>query len=320
MKIVIQNRDERESHKGGDMVQVHEYVNNLIKLGDDAVYSPSWDMDFNGYDIVHLFHLNFGWTWKHYLNVRKQNKPYVITTVFYPFENSDMDISMMCEILDNAERVFCMSVNECNEMIQFLNHEVPQEKIVITNNGVAEYFTPEGPKYDKLTDYVMTAGRWEAGKGHGKVIDACRRLGLPVLAVGSYGDQEFKKGCQASYPEALCLEHVEPDVLATMYRGAKLYVCASNSERNNLCLMEAAACGCNLVSAPGNRGNEWYGPRLTIADPANNEALDLAIKLEYENPKEGFWIGKIPLWEEVTKQIREVYKNIYQEKYGQTIQ
>lgn len=307
MRVLLCNR--AESHLGGDMIQLRAYERELQKLGLDAIYESNWDCNMAGTNLLHMFHLNFGWTWRFYLRAQQLQIPYVISAIFYP-NLFDVDVEQMTELIRNSQKTLFLSQSELEDCKKFLNYDIPPEKVAITNNGVAEVFSKEGEKYVWNKDYVMIAGRWEEGKGQRRVLEACKELEIPVVAIGPLGDDNYRESCKKDFPEAFISDALPQDKLAEYYRGAKVYICASETERHNLCLMEAAACGCNLVSSPFNRGNEWYGKRLTVANSFHKAELQEAILKEYRKKRSASFAKKIPHWSDVARQIKTIYETL----------
>jgi len=297
MKITIFNRD-NAGHKGGDMMHCMAYVKAFKEQGHDVEYShamynvPAGDMNF-------LFHINFGWSWNQYRSLIQLNKQYSIIAIFYPHE-FDVDKSRMREMMDGAKDVFCLSEVEKKELIDFTNYQY-SSKIKVIPNGVDKLiFTPEGPRFEE--PYVISAGRIECGKGHLNVIQACKKFNIPVKIVGARVDHAYYEERKNAYDKVEVIDWVGQETLAKYYRSAKVIVCASDSDRNNLTLLEGLACGCRGVSSPGNRGNEWL-PGIRIAEPSNIDELAASIKLEYDGIDCKPYEFKIYSWDEIAKMI-----------------
>lgn len=280
---------------GGDMIQVRAYERALRDQGYNAQYEFNSSLDISKYDMVWLFHINFSWTWEHYHNCLKYKKPYCVFTVFYPFEVGDMPKQRMIEILAKAEHIFCLSTTEGREMNAFLEHDF---SFIPINNGVdKKIFYPA----QKIEDsFVISAGRWEQLKGHARVIEACRDLNIPVVVIGGMGNMDYYNYCRGLWDKANCLMEIDQNQLADYYRQARVCVCASESERNNLTLLEAAACGCGIVASIYNRGNEWFPQDLSTTD-LHPENLKEQIKQEWDNPSN--YSQLILNWEDVINNV-----------------
>jgi glycosyltransferase involved in cell wall biosynthesis len=295
MRILLQNRDEK-GHFGGDMVQLHAYEQALKKLGHEAVYSSAmFNQDVSGFDMAWLFHVNFGWSWLQYQSL--QGLPYFLFAIFYPQE-FDVTKGQMRELAENAKAVFFLSNKEKEEFEAFVGPFLKYNPVVV-NNGVNKDLFYPGQEERK---YVFSCGRLESGKGHLKVIQACKELQIPVVVAGSLGDQTYKDFCIAeNYGQIL--NNIPYDQIGDYYRKAKVFVNASESERCSLTLIEASACGCGIVATTENRGNEWFGDKLETFNPWNMNDLKEKLWTQWNVPTS--LEDKIISWEDTVKQILE---------------
>lgn len=296
MKIVLLNRDE-SSHFGGDVVQVRAYKKALEKLGHTVDYKHELDPDLRGYDEAWLHHINMGWTLRQWRKVKEASVPYKVIAIYYKKVYSDINHDQMSEILQGAVKVFCLSSAEKRELLE----EFPDlTNVEVVNNGVdKDIFKDQG----LVRRYVMTAGRYTAAKGQLRVIQACKELGIQSLCVGTKWDQNYLEECRAASSEgSIVLEGLTQEELSEWYNSAKVYVCASDDDRNNLCVLEAAACGCSILNSIFNRGHEWLGG--IAIDPSVPEDLKSQIRVLYDAPIKDER-DRVPSWDDVVKEILE---------------
>lgn len=272
MKILVQNRDERGSHFGGDMVHVHNYVKAMNSLGHSATYNPAFHADTTGVDIAFLFHINFGWTWQQYQNLKNRGVPYVLVAIFYPFK-IETSIEQMKELIDGSKFVIALSPKEAEELKLVLGLTPEQfAKIKVFANGYdeEEFFVNNS----WTRDYVISVGRYDGCKRHELVLEACKIASKPCVVIGHMGDRSYYEQLQKIYPEnSQVFEGVPNDEMSEYYQRANICVSASIDERNSLTPIEAAACGCNIITSPGNRGNVFFGENLDIVEPTDSQAL-----------------------------------------------
>lgn len=89
MKVLFQSRVDLFSRRGGDTIQIEKTTEELRRLGVEVEIDCSADPDLSGYDLVHLF--NIDWPAQVYLqarNAKKQGKP----IVFSPIHHSHQEI------------------------------------------------------------------------------------------------------------------------------------------------------------------------------------------------------------------------------------
>lgn len=297
MRITLLNRKE-EDHLGGDMIQLREYEKVLKKLGHVVDYQWGLKPDLSKTDEVFMFHCQFGWNNRQYQEIKRVGIPYRVFAIFYPGVYSDNDVFTVKAILEGAKAIYCLSEKEKNEMISEV--ELSQnaiDKIDIIPNGVDKNIF-----YDERLErkYVMTAGRYDKTKGHLLVAKICKELGLPFITVGPVWDREEKDSCSRSATgDCIISEEVSQRDLNILYNKAKVYVCASGSERNNLCVLEAAATGASIVNSTLNRGYIWLD--APAINPYNRESLKEEILRSYNNPKD--YSSEIVSWDKVIKLI-----------------
>jgi len=279
MRYLLLNR--HNVHMGGDMIQLQGYQKALQKLGHTADYSYDLDPDLSNYDMAWLHHLNWKWSWPHYLACKKQNKPFCIVSIFYP-EFHGISKPNMLKMMNDATMIFCLSERIRQEMISFFNlTDELLEKICIVPNGIdQDIFHTEGVRIGR-PGFVFSCGRFEEYKGHHRIIEACKLVDLPVVAVGPFSHPNYVERCRKIWSETEIYDGVSQTDLAKWYRAAKVYVLASLTERFGLGIIESVACGSRAVSTIHSRGNEWFTD-VPHVDPEDIEALAQAIKGEWD--------------------------------------
>jgi len=294
MKITLLNRNEAD-HQGGDMIQLREYEKVLKKLGHDVDYQWSLGPDLMGRDECWIFHCQMGWNYHQFQNVKRFNIPYRVFAIFYPGFYSDITPEGTREILEGAKAIYCLSEEEKKELLE--EHPLFHDRIYIIPNGVDKNIFHD---IDLDRQFVMTAGRYDQTKGHLELAELCKELNLPFITAGPVWNEDEIAGCRKLADENdIVLEGVSQQELNSLYNRAKVYVCASGSERNNLCVLEAAATGTSIVNSSSNRGNKWLS--APAVDPHNREDLKKAILEAYNNPKN--YQAEIVSWEKVINQI-----------------
>ncbi len=88
MKVLMQSRNNFYSLKGGDTVQLLKTKQYLEKMGVQVDLSLELEPDLTNYDVVHLSNLNrVQETYMQMINAKKQHKPVVLSTIFWPLED-----------------------------------------------------------------------------------------------------------------------------------------------------------------------------------------------------------------------------------------
>lgn len=87
MRVLMQGRSNFYELKGGDTVQLLKTKEQLEKLGVEVDISLEWNPDLSKYDLVHLSNVTrIQETYLQMQNAKRQNKPVVLSTIFWPMD------------------------------------------------------------------------------------------------------------------------------------------------------------------------------------------------------------------------------------------
>jgi len=297
------NRGERGSHLGGDSIQLRAYQKALRELGVFADYTGDYPIfDLTYHNEAWIFHCNFDWAYEHFRRCQPFKKTIRLFSIFYKGVYVNMTPAKIKEMVDGSTKVYCLSQQEKKEMFEELHlDESYNKKFVVIPNGVdSEVFNRTGIIAETPKNYVMSAGRFAGDKGFHLIVDACKKLKVPVLIVGAKWDDSYRDDLRKQWQDAWVIDQLPQSALANYYRGANTYVCAAENERNNLALIEAGACGAKLISSPGNRGNEWLKD-IPVVDPKDIDTLAEKISQVYSTKEKVYY--KIYDWKEIIQMI-----------------
>ncbi len=166
MKILMQSRKNFFSLPGGDTVQLNKTKENLEKMGVEVDFDLDFDVDLSDYDIVHLSNVTrIQETYLQMKNAKKQNKPVVLSTIFWPMDEFEkMGQKGVRKIIgsllniDNEERLKAIaryikdpdSRNEATKNLWKIGYREMQ-KYVIEN---ADFFLPNSEmEMDEFSKY-----------------------------------------------------------------------------------------------------------------------------------------------------------------------
>src|SRR5579864_8621335 len=115
MRIAFLNRG-RDTHPGGDIVALDATMAALRKRGVECV-KTGWDAEkIKEFDLAHIWHCNFDWSWGNYQAVVKAGKKYVLTPLFYPDVYAGVDLGQITTMRDNATRMLPFTEREQKEL------------------------------------------------------------------------------------------------------------------------------------------------------------------------------------------------------------
>lgn len=236
MKVLLQNRQDVSTRGGGDAVQMTHTAGQLRLLGLHVDISTDATQDLAGYDLVHLFNCFIEDTFEQSANARRQQVPYVISTIYvdgdyYNFANLDnLRIKALRnllgvrhgfplhhaysvrarrktakwrhteQVLRGAARLLPNSELEADRIRKDFGVDTPFS--VIPNGVDYEAFSSgQGDRFCEkhgLERYVLCTGRLEAHKNQLRVIRAVVGTGLSLVCAGATlpKQRDYRRECE----------------------------------------------------------------------------------------------------------------------------
>src|SRR5581483_5799930 len=202
-----------------------------------------------------------------------------------------------------ARLLIAVSEHTKRDVVELLG--VPEERIRVVPNGVADAFTPEGSA--EAGDYVLAVGTIEPRKNLGRLAEATRRLGVELRVVGAPGWGRVELG-----PGVRRLGRVPDDELARLYRGARCLAYPSLYEGFGIPNVEAMASGTPVVTSGGGATEEISGGAAVLVDPLDPASIAAGIEEASARREElvraGLQRARDFGWDEVARRTAEVYR------------
>jgi len=184
---------------------------------------------------------------------------------------------------------------------------VPDEKIVVTPNGVDPAFTPSNTLLQG--DYVLLVGAVQERKNPLAALAAAEAAGLPLVVVGPAKDEELARELERR--GARVTGYVEQDELVLLYRGAACLVQPSRYEGFGLPVLEAMACGTPVVAVPEPAVQEVAGEAAVWAEERElGDGIRLAIAERERLVAAGLERARLFSWRETARRTLEVYRDV----------
>ncbi len=130
--------------------------------------------------------------------------------------------------------------------------------------------------------YLLQVGLISARKNQLSLLRAMDDSLIPVVLIGRHSPyepgyvSEVTQLARARGTVAM-LEHVDLSTLAALYGQAAAHVLPSWSERPGLVSLEAAACGCNVVTSTAAPIWEYLGQEVDICAPNSSKSIQQAV-------------------------------------------
>jgi glycosyltransferase involved in cell wall biosynthesis len=180
---------------------------------------------------------------------------------------------------------------------------LPDEKIVVTPNGVDPAFTPgEGAH-----DYALLVGAVQERKNPLAALAAADAAGLPLVVAGPAKDEALARELERR--GARVTGYVEQGELVRLYRGAACLVQPSRFEGFGLPVLEAMACGTPVVAVPEPALQEVAGEAAVWAEEHElADGIRRALAERERRVAAGLERARLFSWRETARRTLEVYR------------
>jgi glycosyltransferase involved in cell wall biosynthesis len=216
-----------------------------------------------------------------------------------------------------ADRVLAVSERTKRDLVE--HYGIPEERIVVTPNGVDPVFRPNGAKPD-APPYALFVGGIQPRKDPLAAIEALALVGgdLRLVLVGDEkrgGDEVRAAIRRLGLEDRVELAgYVEHAGLASLYRGASCLVFPSRYEGFGLPVLESMASGTPVVATRAGAVPEVAGDAAVLVEPGDTEALAEGIKEVLVDRARfsaaGLERAKLFTWPETARRTLEVYREL----------
>jgi glycosyltransferase involved in cell wall biosynthesis len=183
---------------------------------------------------------------------------------------------------------------------------IPDERIVVTPNGVDPAFSPGN---GAPADYLLFVGAIQERKGPLVAADAAAELGRKLIVVGPEKEPQLARELERRGAELR--GWVEKPELAELYRGAAAVLVPSRYEGFGLPVVEAMACGTPVVAAPEPALREVAGDAAVFAEPGDFAAgVSRAIAERATLRAAGLERARAFSWTETARRTADVYREV----------
>jgi alpha-1,3-rhamnosyl/mannosyltransferase len=184
---------------------------------------------------------------------------------------------------------------------------VPDERIVVTPNGVDPAFKPAAGLMQG--DYVLVVGAVQERKNPLAALAAAERAGLPLVVAGPRKDEALARELERR--GARVTGYVEQEELVRLYRGAACLLQPSRFEGFGLPVLEAMASGTPVVAVPEPALQEVAGDAAVWADEQDlADGIRQAVAERDRLVAAGLERAGRFSWTETARRTLEVYREV----------
>jgi len=202
-----------------------------------------------------------------------------------------------------AAAVLTVSERTRRDLVEL--YRIPEQRIVVTPNGVDPAFHPGG----EPDSFLLFVGAVHPRKDPLAAADAAARVGMPLVVAGPERDADLARRLRAR--GAHLRGYVPKDELARLYREAACVVVPSRYEGFGLPLLEAMASGTPVVAAPDAALEEVAGGAAVFV-PRNELAAGIrrALGDRKRLVEAGLARARAFSWEETARATAAVYRQV----------
>ncbi|MGE5550840.1 MAG: glycosyltransferase family 4 protein [Bacteroidota bacterium] len=290
MRVLMQARPGSGRILAGDAVQARATAAALRELGVRVDLSETDVLpDLAPYDLIHLFNLMpVEANRAAFEAARDARKPIVLSPIFWDprkflerWDKAGYFLSwwekteaLRREVLGGVDLILPNAMAEL-ECLRGAYGSLPRHHLV--PNGVDITLFQPRPKR-AVEPHVLCVARISARKNQLGLLEALRPTGLKVRIVGPVNDFEYYRLCRAAaWPGVSFLPEVSGRALATMYNEAPVHALVSWYETPGLASLEAAACGCRVVSTDEGSAREYLGDQAWYCRPDDADGIRRAV-------------------------------------------
>lgn len=275
---------------GGGEVQLRMTLDHLRRAGFQISLYDQWSPQ-RDFDIFHQFSIQYGveYPMVEYRNIGKKIALSTILWAEYPKDSEAY--RYLHHVLNLADILFTNSNAESAKISRAFDVEI--SKFHRTVNGVSEEFLDTRTSADFRQrfsidgDFILTVANVDRRKNTHALVDACRRIGKPLVSIGHVRDPEYFAGFGNS---SSGFRHVGPisdiSLLKSAYQQASVFALPSLCETPGLAALEAASQGCRIAVTTEGSAGEYFGDHATYVSPFDIDDISRGIDSELGRPRD----------------------------------
>jgi glycosyltransferase involved in cell wall biosynthesis len=280
-------------------------------------YNP-WAPNLNSYDVIHFFSV-FNGSSVFCNAVRTAGLPLVISPILWP-QPEHLGVPEIHALLKMADVLCPNSVAEAELLAR--SYDLPVSKMSVTYNGINEHFFSTAriggelfrSTYGIQGDFVLCVANIEVRKNQVRLLEACRRLHLPLILVGNVRDSEYFKKLKEDSRGWTYLGYIEPgsELLISAMKACSVFALPSLLETPGLAALEAMAVGARVLITREGPTREYFGDTAVYCDPLSSASIEEGLRKSKQHESEGNsrdeWDAQKYAWSQTAAQLETAYQ------------
>ncbi|MDN3490859.1 MULTISPECIES: glycosyltransferase family 4 protein [unclassified Pseudoalteromonas] len=357
MKVLFKNRFDAFTSVGGDTVQMLNTKRELEALGIEVDIDLGITRNVKQYDIVHVFNLMRSYEgslaiWQ----AKAASVPVVYSSIYWDFSEfnkvgrqsqlhnflhehfSEFTVEkfkesvrgiregnalsytryMLSTFKKTLEEVDLFLPNSVNEGELIRTRILPNAQYHVVHNAVdSGIFNLQ--KGQARNQKALTVARLDPRKNVDAIIKSKLLLEVDIFGAKAPNHSIYYDKLLESKPKNISFKGaIDNAELATIYNRYSMHILPSWLETPGLSQLEAAACGCNIVSTDRGSASEYFGAFAEYCDPSKPETIKHAVERVINNTREPKAMSEFVLdnytWKKTAAQTLMAYKSVLGEK------
>lgn len=154
---------------------------------------------------------------------------------------------------------------------------------VVPNGVASNIFTPS----DQARSGVLYVARIDPHKNQLGLIQAMKSTSVKLTIVGPAHPhhQDYERACRSAAGSTVeFLDGRTQDDLVALYQSARVHAMPSWFETTGLSSLEAALCGCNVVTTDRGYASEYFDDLAWYCDPSSPDSIRAAVLTALDSP------------------------------------
>lgn len=178
--------------------------------------------------------------------------------------------------------------------------------------GIDRSVWGEKPDSQRRRPGILCAARISPRKNQTALARQCAIRRIPLLLAGPPGNPAYLERC-LQFPNVRYAGALPPRQLAALFREFRIHALTGYAETPGLASLEAAACGCEIVTTDAGTAGEYFGEDAFYCDPYVPDSIGAALDAAADTgcqPRLRDAILSRFSWENCLLPLREAYENL----------